>query len=285
MGPEEKLFLGWLDYTEVNAGQSGTFNARPVAEHRTTDADQAVKVNLPDLDAPRRRTRRRPQGTHAWWTGRGDDLDNTLTRDVPGAGVGHRDGQGLVRHRGRLRLPLRRVLPRRRRRTGRTIGAPIDGSSATALDEPALQLQGRRRSRRCSASATRPTAASTRPARSSTTSRSRPSTGTVHRRRRDRRQRLDGRRAGRSRPAPRRATPPRYYLHREPPVRRLRRDPRPRAPTSSPTASPRPNRVEFFPFQDGMLVWLVDHAYADNNVAEHPGAGYALPVDAVAATR
>ena len=33
MGPEEKLFLGWLDYSEVNAGQRGTYNARPVAAH------------------------------------------------------------------------------------------------------------------------------------------------------------------------------------------------------------------------------------------------------------
>ena len=29
-----------------------------------------------------------------------------------------------------------------------------------------------------------------------------------------------------------------------------------------------------------MLVWLVDQGYADNNVITHPGAGYALPVDA-----
>jgi immune inhibitor A len=41
----------------------------------------------------------------------------------------------------------------------------------------------------------------------------------------------------------------------------------------------RPNWVEFFPFQDGMLVWLVDEAYADNNGSAHPGHGYALPVD------
>ena len=42
-----------------------------------------------------------------------------------------------------------------------------------------------------------------------------------------------------------------------------------------------PNKVEWFPYQDGMLVWLVDRAYLDdNNVSQHPGAGYALPVDA-----
>ena len=42
----------------------------------------------------------------------------------------------------------------------------------------------------------------------------------------------------------------------------------------------RPDWVEHFPFQNGMLVWFVDQGYADNNVSTHPGAGYALPVDA-----
>jgi immune inhibitor A len=42
----------------------------------------------------------------------------------------------------------------------------------------------------------------------------------------------------------------------------------------------RPNWVEFFPFQDGMLVWFADKAYADNNTSEHEGHGQALPVDA-----
>jgi immune inhibitor A len=40
-----------------------------------------------------------------------------------------------------------------------------------------------------------------------------------------------------------------------------------------------PDKVEHFPFQDGMLVWLVDNAYVDNNTSKHPGHGYALPVD------
>ena len=38
--------------------------------------------------------------------------------------------------------------------------------------------------------------------------------------------------------------------------------------------------MEFFPFQDGMLVWYADKAYADNNTTAHPGHGQALPVDA-----
>jgi immune inhibitor A len=41
-----------------------------------------------------------------------------------------------------------------------------------------------------------------------------------------------------------------------------------------------PNRVEHFPYQDGMLVWYVNSLYADNNTSIHPGGGEALPVDA-----
>ena len=42
----------------------------------------------------------------------------------------------------------------------------------------------------------------------------------------------------------------------------------------------RPNWVEHFSYQDGMLVWMVDHSVADNNTSEHPGSAYALPIDA-----
>jgi immune inhibitor A len=41
-----------------------------------------------------------------------------------------------------------------------------------------------------------------------------------------------------------------------------------------------PNKVEHFPFQDGLLVWMVDETYTDNNNSEHTGHGLSLPVDA-----
>ena len=44
-----------------------------------------------------------------------------------------------------------------------------------------------------------------------------------------------------------------------------------------------PDLVEHFPYQDGMLVWVVDEAYGDNNTIEHRGHGLALPVDSHAA--
>ncbi|WP_309227141.1 immune inhibitor A domain-containing protein [Micromonospora thermarum] len=41
----------------------------------------------------------------------------------------------------------------------------------------------------------------------------------------------------------------------------------------------RPNFVERFAVQPGMLVWYVNYAYGDNNTSEHPGFGLNLPVD------
>jgi immune inhibitor A len=40
------------------------------------------------------------------------------------------------------------------------------------------------------------------------------------------------------------------------------------------------NKVEHFPYQDGLLVWYVNSLYGDNNTSQHPGGGQALPVDA-----
>lgn len=45
-------------------------------------------------------------------------------------------------------------------------------------------------------------------------------------------------------------------------------------------ADSRPDQVETFRYQNGLLVWYWDTQYADNNVGDHPGAGLLLPVDA-----
>ena len=150
MGPEEKLFLGWLDYTEVNAGESGDFVLGPRSTP-TSDADQAIKVNLPDITTSADYTVP-PAGDHAWYSGRGDDLSNTLTRTVPGARQpGRGQGVDLVRHRGGLRLPLRRVLHRRRRRLDADRCAVTGSGTKWSSKRWAYKSGGRTR---CSASAT-----------------------------------------------------------------------------------------------------------------------------------
>lgn len=42
----------------------------------------------------------------------------------------------------------------------------------------------------------------------------------------------------------------------------------------------RPDFVEKFPYQDGLLVNYWDSSYTDNNTSQHPGGGLVLPVDA-----
>ncbi|WP_407939747.1 Ig-like domain repeat protein [Nocardioides anomalus] len=41
-----------------------------------------------------------------------------------------------------------------------------------------------------------------------------------------------------------------------------------------------PDKVDHFPYQDGLLIWYRNGLYSDNNTITHPGGGQALPVDA-----
>ncbi|GAA3393165.1 immune inhibitor A domain-containing protein [Cryptosporangium minutisporangium] len=77
LGAWEKLQLGWLDYEIAVPGASRRFTLGP-AEY-TTDDPQALLVVLPKkrvttpLPAP-------PQGRRSWWSSTDDELDATLTR-------------------------------------------------------------------------------------------------------------------------------------------------------------------------------------------------------------
>ncbi|MFD1079145.1 M6 family metalloprotease domain-containing protein, partial [Longispora fulva] len=81
-----KLQLGWLSYDTAQAGTEST-HVLGVSSYNTADK-QAVLVNLPrrevstPLVAPF-------QGASQWWSGKGDYLDETLTRslDLTGAGT------------------------------------------------------------------------------------------------------------------------------------------------------------------------------------------------------
>jgi immune inhibitor A len=84
MGPDERLQLGWLDYVTVGSGRSssvtlGAAGAASVAG----GTHQAVVVPLPPKT--RSTTYTTPNGGHAWWSGRGDKLTNTLQRPVAAA--------------------------------------------------------------------------------------------------------------------------------------------------------------------------------------------------------
>jgi len=75
----DKLQLGWLDYEIVPAGQARTLDLGP-HEYNSAKA-QGLVVPLPpktvshDIGAP-------AAGAKQWWSGQGDDYDATLTREV-----------------------------------------------------------------------------------------------------------------------------------------------------------------------------------------------------------
>jgi immune inhibitor A len=83
MGPEEKLFLGWLDYRTVNLGESSTLKLDPAQDGTLANA-QAIKVNLPDLTISTTYTTP-TSGQNAFWTGSADGLNESLSRAIPGA--------------------------------------------------------------------------------------------------------------------------------------------------------------------------------------------------------
>jgi immune inhibitor A len=81
MGPLEKLQLGWLDYKVVPYGQDMTVKLNSADKSKTQKSYQAIAVPLPDktvtadYNTPH-------SGSYEWWGGSADDLQNTLTRDV-----------------------------------------------------------------------------------------------------------------------------------------------------------------------------------------------------------
>ncbi|GAA0744768.1 immune inhibitor A [Dactylosporangium roseum] len=79
LGAWDKLQLGWLDYKAVNAGETKLVDLGP--HEYNSKKSQAVIVNLPkkrvvtNLPVP-------PEGSKSWWSGAGNNLSNTLTRTV-----------------------------------------------------------------------------------------------------------------------------------------------------------------------------------------------------------
>ncbi|WP_270887800.1 immune inhibitor A domain-containing protein [Pedococcus sp. 5OH_020] len=81
MGPLEKLQLGWLDFRTVPYGQDMTVKLGPADKPKSTSDYQALAVTLPDKTV--RTSYNTPHsGTTEWWGGAADNLQNTLTRDV-----------------------------------------------------------------------------------------------------------------------------------------------------------------------------------------------------------
>ena len=281
MGPEEKLELGWLDYTEVNPGQTFTANLGPSQntyddpKTAKSEADQAVKVNLPDKEVTTKYTTP-PEGTKAWWSGRGDGLNNTLTRSVPaGAKVDVTASAWYEIEAGYDYLYAEYSTDNGTSWT--RVGSPVDGSSggrwktlrysyspaggAASLFRFRYQTDGG--VNEAGAFLDKITVGGFTDGAESgdngwTAKGWKISSGTEV------------------------ASTKRYYLIENRQYVGFDQT-LAEGPYNFTSAYTKPNWVEFFQYRTGMLVWLVDDEYADNNTSVHPGGGAALPVDSYAA--
>ncbi|MEU8080017.1 immune inhibitor A domain-containing protein [Catellatospora citrea] len=275
MGPEEKLFLGWLDYREVGLGQSGTILLDPAQDADAANA-QAIKVNLPA--ATTSTTYATPtSGQYAWWTGSADQLNESLSHAVPAASKVTVTAKAWYD----IEAGFDNLYAEYSTDGGTTwsqIGQPTTGSSngkwttlrfsytaggaatrfrfryqtdggvhfAGAFIDDVVVKAG---------NTTVLTDDVEQPGAWTATGQWQRSTGTVS------------------------TTADRYYLLENRQYvgwdDTLRTGPYQFSYNLS-----APDKVEFFSFQPGMLVWYVNHTVEDNNTSEHLGSGLALPVDA-----
>ncbi|WP_210440296.1 immune inhibitor A domain-containing protein [Nocardioides xinjiangensis] len=273
-GPEEKLFLGWLKYTEVDKGAGTRSITLSPSEKQVEGAYQAVKVNLPAATTTQAQVDI-PGGERAWWSGRGDELRNTLTRDVPAADTvtvtadawydieqgydflyaqysvdggdtwttAGRALTGAKTRWGGLRFSYKAAGQATKFRFRYATDGGVNGAGAF-LDN--ITIKADRTTFTDDAETEAP---------GWTVKGWKRSTGTET------------------------VSDNRYYLIEN--RQYVGYDATlAEGPYNFSEAVTRPNWVEFFTFQDGMLVWLVDPTTADNNTSVHPGSGYALPVDA-----
>ncbi|WP_432938469.1 immune inhibitor A domain-containing protein [Kribbella sp. CA-253562] len=79
LGAWDKLQLGWLDYEIVNAGQNRTLELGP-HEYNSAKA-QALVVPLPKKSVTSQ-LRTPAEGSKSWWSGEGDEFTRTMNRQV-----------------------------------------------------------------------------------------------------------------------------------------------------------------------------------------------------------
>jgi len=272
MGPEEKLFLGWLNHDTVAAGEGGEFTLSAAGDATSNDA---VLVNLPDAEESKDITTPYA-GAKSWYSGSRSDLTATLTRTVPAADSVTVTAQAWWSTEAGYDYWWAEYRPVGA--TGWTrIGQAIDGASRgwtakrfsyrpggqetefrfvyksdAGVNEAGLFLD------------------------QISTKAGRTDLGT------------EGAEGGDSdwvadeftaSDGTATTTGARYYLMENRSYVGYD-DTLRTGPYNFSEAVTRPNWVEHFRYQDGLLVWMVNHSVPDNNTSEHPGTAYALPIDA-----
>ena len=277
MGPWEKLQLGWLDYAVVDEGQSGSFTLSPAAL-QAAEQEQALVIDVPDAGITSEYVTP-SSGTHAWWTSSADDLNTTLTRSLDLANV--RTATVTANAWYDIEAGYDYLYAEYRTPGGEwtQIGSPIDGStngswSTLRFSVPGGQDGTEFRFRYQSDGGVHLAGAFiddiTVKSGGTTLFTDDVESG-------DKGWVADG--GFKQSTGTETSEGDRYYLVEN------------RAyvgydatletgPYQFSNGITKPDWVEHFKFQDGMLVWAVDEAYTDNNTIEHQGHGLALPVDA-----
>jgi immune inhibitor A len=278
MGPWEKLQLGWLDYKVVSQGEDGEFDLSPAAR-QVGGQEQAVIIDVPDEGVTT--DYNAPAGGHAWWTTSADDLNTTLTRSLDLSGVSSATVKASAWYD--IEAGYDFLYAEYSLDGGDTwvqAGAPVDGSSKghwktiryTGIPGGSADTLFRFRFQSdtgvhlanawldditVKSGGNVLFADDVESGADGWTAEGgfRISTGTET------------------------VIGDRYYLVENRTYTGYDQT-LAEGPYQFSFAFTAPNKVEHFPFQDGLLVWMVDETYSDNNTIEHPGHGLVLPVDA-----
>jgi immune inhibitor A len=279
MGPWEKLFLGWLDYTVVSDGSTKNVTLGSAATPQ--GLPQAVLVPLPDQTVVK--DFNDPfAGSYEWWTGSGDDLNTKLTRSVDLTGVTtsasitamvqyeieedydylygevtvdngaswQKVGTNLTGSSGGAWVPVSWDLSAYK---GQAIKFRFHADSDGGVNEDGAFLDNI--SLNTDGSVVWTDSVETLDPAWTVNGFTRLENGVYT------------------------AVAPRFYLAEYRTYTGYDKNLKTGGYNFGyrPTT---PDKVDRFPVQDGLVVWYVNYAYSDNNTPQHPGGGLALPVDA-----
>jgi immune inhibitor A len=282
MGAWEKLQLGWLDYKTVPFGQDMTVKVGPSGADQRTNS-QAVVVPLPDKTV-KTEYNTPHSGSMEWWGGAGDGLNTTLSRGIDLTGKSSASVSAWVQYNIEKDYDaLYAEVSADGGATWAQVGSLIDGPTDNKALSPWAQK----------------TWDLTPYAGKNITFRYRYNTdGGLHFQGAfldDLAITVDGANvltdtvengdngwtaAGFTRMGGSTSIQASHYYIAENRVYQGYDKTLQTGPYNFGFANTRPDWVERFPYQNGLLVSYVDGAYGDNNTSAHPGHGQVLPVDA-----
>ena len=271
MGPEEKLFLGWLNPQTAAAGTNASYTLRASGDPASNDA---VVVNLPDATFDQSITTPYA-GSKAWWSGSESELTATLERDIPASSSVTVNARAWWNTEAGYDYWWAEYSTDAGE-TWTKIGQPIDGTSRGWVSKKFSYRPGVASKFRfvyksdggvnekgvmldeivTTAGRTVLDTDGAETAESAWTA--------------DEFTRSTGEESG---------TAPQYYLLENRSYAGYD-DTLRTGPYNFGWGVTKPDWVEHYSYQDGMLVWYVNHAVADNNTSQHAGEAYSLPIDA-----